>query len=374
MPEGIRRRLERIGLTAAKARRECPTLGEWLAEYIAGRRDVKPNTRANYERTQASLIGFFGESKRLDEITAGDAEDFRVFLKTRAKKCRGGERTGLGKATLNRRCKRAKQFFAAAVKKRIIDENPFADMKCGNFANEQRRYHVSTEEAEAVLDACPDAQWCAIFALCRYGGLRCPSEVLALTWGDMDWEKQRFTVRASKTEHCEDGGVRVVPIFPELYPHLRDCFEEAEPGTEHVVARYRDTRSNLRTHLRRIIARAGLAPWPKLFQNLRSTRETDLMERFPAHVVCKWIGNSQPVAAKHYLQVTEDHYARAVQEAVHDPVQQASAQGRTESRGERAEVEAANVYGPAQNNAAPCEGGEPHLVGDTGLEPVTLRV
>jgi hypothetical protein len=70
-------------------------------------------------------------------------------------------------------------------------------------------------------------------------------------------------------------------------------------------------RSNLRTQLCKIIKRAGLKPWPKLFQNLRSTRQTELAEEYPAHVVCDWIGNSQAVAAKHYLQTTDEHFAKA---------------------------------------------------------------
>jgi len=70
----------------------------------------------------------------------------------------------------------------------------------------------------------------------------------------------------------------------------------------------------LRTQLLRIIKRAGVKPWPKLFNNLRSTRETELAEKYPLHVVCAWIGNSQPVAAKHYLQVTDEHFAKAVQD------------------------------------------------------------
>ena len=61
----------------------------------------------------------------------------------------------------------------------------------------------------------------------------------------------------------------------------------------------------------RIIRKAGLRPWPKLFQNLRSTRESELAETFPMHVVCAWIGNSQPVAAKHYLQITDEHFEQA---------------------------------------------------------------
>ena len=42
--------------------------------------------------------------------------------------------------------------------------------------------------------------------------------------------------------------------------------------------RYRDANANLRTRLARIIERAGLEVWPKLFQNLRLTRETELAE------------------------------------------------------------------------------------------------
>jgi hypothetical protein len=87
----------------------------------------------------------------------------------------------------------------------------------------------------------------------------------------------------------------------------------AEEGAEFVIARHRGFNANLRTQLDRFIARAGLEPWQKRFQNLRSTRETELVEMgYPLHVVCKWIGNSEPVAAKHYLQVTDEHFRRAI--------------------------------------------------------------
>ncbi len=37
------------------------------------------------------------------------------------------------------------------------------------------------------------------------------------------------------------------------------------------------------------------------------------------HVVCRWIGNSQPIAAKHYLQVTDEHFEKAVRLRVQQP-------------------------------------------------------
>ena len=42
---------------------------------------------------------------------------------------------------------------------------------------------------------------------------------------------------------------------------------------------------------------------------------------YPVHVVTAWLGNTASVAAKHYLQTTEEHFDKAVQ----NPVQQASA-------------------------------------------------
>jgi hypothetical protein len=59
-----------------------------------------------------------------------------------------------------------------------------------------------------------------------------------------------------------------------------------------------------------------LTPWPKLFQNRRSTRETELAEEYPIHVACDWIGNSEAVAAKNYLQTTDDHFDRATQKSL----------------------------------------------------------
>jgi integrase len=135
----------------------------------------------------------------------------------------------------------------------------------------------------------PDTEWKLIFALCRFGGLRCPTEVLRLSWADINWAGSRFTVHASNTEHHEDAGIRVVPIFPQLRPYLQDCFDLAEPGAMDVITRYRDNTSNLRTQLGRIIKKAGLVPWPKPFQNLRATRETELSEQFPIHAGSKRI-------------------------------------------------------------------------------------
>src|SRR5262249_26215266 len=84
----------------------------------------------------------------------------------------------------------------------------------------------------------------AAVALCRFGGLRCPSELMPLRWDEVNWERGRFLVHSPKTEHHEGGRERWVPIFPELRPYLEDAFERAEPGTVYMVNRHRDTNAN----------------------------------------------------------------------------------------------------------------------------------
>ena len=48
--------------------------------------------------------------------------------------------------------------------------------------------------------------------------------------------------------------------------------------------------------------------------NLRPSRGTELAAEYPFHVVYNWIGNTEMIAAKHYLQVTDDYYRLATRE------------------------------------------------------------
>ncbi len=54
-----------------------------------------------------------------------------------------------------------------------------------------------------------------------------------------------------------------------------------------------------------------MKPRPKLFQNLRASRATELAGEFPPHVAAEWLGHSTLVAQKHYWQVTDLDFERA---------------------------------------------------------------
>lgn len=294
-----RRLAQKLAACGLIEERRVHTLRE-LLDYVWSQLRVKQSTLLSYSHVRRNLIEFFGPDRQLATITPGDAEEFGSWLK----------RTVPAAATSNGRSRRARQFFAVAVKKRWLAANPFDGLRCGSQENRERMAFVSGEVIDRVLDQLTDDEYRLILVLARYGGLRVPSEPLVLTWDDVDWDRGTIRVRAPKT-----GVTRLVPIFPEIRPWLERCFHAAEPGSRWVVARHRMTGQALSSILVRAIGRAGVPVWPKLWQNLRSTRETELAESYPIHVVCQWIGNSPRIAARHYLQVTDEHLRRAKGEA-----------------------------------------------------------
>jgi integrase len=143
----------------------------------------------------------------------------------------------------------------SARKHKLIDENPFSDVKIPTANVTARQRFIDRDTIQKLLDAA-NPTWRIIIALARFGGLRCPSEVLSLEWRHVDWERGRLTVPSPKTDRYEGKESRVIPLFPELRAHLQEADELAEPGQTHVIggdllakaARPRGWRScNLRT-------------------------------------------------------------------------------------------------------------------------------
>jgi integrase len=356
--DGLSDKLTAVGLIP---RRGSTALGAFLDDYLAGRTDLKESSQVAYRTHRDRIVNYFGAETSLRDITKGDADKFEVHLKS--------EEYAL--ATRGRTVKLAKQLFRAAIRRKLLTENPFADAKGSPQTNEARIVFIDRETAVRVLDACPDAEYRLIVALSRYGGVRCPSETLALKWTDVAWDLARIRVPSPKTEHYQGGAERWIPLFPELRPYLEDVFDQAQPGSVYVISKYRDPKKNFRTRFLRIIRRAGLTPWPKPFHNLRASRETELAAEYPMHVVCAWIGNSALIAQKHYLKVRDEDFERGAKSgarAVQNPVQQAAACFREESQETQKPL---GNPGFLQEVADWCDTTREVLMGAEGFEPPT---
>jgi hypothetical protein len=103
-----------------------------------------------------------------------------------------------------------------------------------------------------------------------------------------------------------------MPLFAELEPLLEEVFEKADERSVYVLPKLRDRKYNPATHMRRIVERACGECWPKVFQNCRSTRLTELDQVHPSHAVTKWLGNSEKITEQDYLQVTDEHFKQAL--------------------------------------------------------------
>ena len=147
--------------------------------------------------------------------------------------------------------------------------------------------------------------------------------------------------------------------------------------------------------LKRLVERAGLTPWPRIFHNLRASCETELVEHYPLHVVARWLGHSAVIANKHYLQLRDDHFQKAAihgafgaserdnqrgqnrgQQASAVPAYTGTVRNRNEENSAETELSAENAL--VSNDADTClitpSGFEPEMrVPKTLVLPVTPR-
>ena len=278
--------------------RETPTLGE-LVELFKSQSQWSSNTEGThgtYRRTFRHMQRRFGVDTRIDTITAGHAKDFRPFLE--------GEKPdgcGLAVSTASATITQVKTLFELAVDYEILDRNPFRKLPTPQHAADKA--FVSAEKSQKVSLELPNDEWRLGFALARWCGVRVISEIRGLVWSDVDFANRELLVRSPKTARYPDGASRVVPLFDEVELLMRKRFDEAAAGELHVLPNVRVNKTTFRETLIRAIDDAGFDVWPELFNSLRSTRETELLQLgIPVSEVAEIIGHSVRVAEKNYVQ------------------------------------------------------------------------
>lgn len=305
-------RLSAIGFITCPIRRNIKgneyLLGAFTQRYLDQMEGSAARTKDNYNQTRRWLIKHFGEDKPLASITPEDMKRWQRSLK------------GLALSNRNKHIQRAKTFFRSAVNDLILRESPAAILKeeslpGGRKIDCSRQFNVNADLTQKVMAGLPTNRWRLIFALLRFQGLR-RCEVFAIRWSNIDWKAGRMQIESQKT------GLRDCPIFPEVVSLLEEEFalavERADAkgkslDKEAPVIVWHGTEDSLtglmRTRVARIVGEANV--WPKVLQQLRSTRRTELEERFPAHVCDEWLGHDVKTANEHYNQVTAEHWERA---------------------------------------------------------------
>ncbi len=249
----LRDRLATVRLVEAPKR---AVLGGFLKCYILSRPDVKPATLEVWQQPCRNLTEFFGEDRPLQCITTGDGDQFKAWLLIQ----------DLAAATVGKRLFFARTFLHVARKHKLIEVNPFCEVKIPTANVTLRQRFIDRDMVRKLLDYATPT-WRIIIALARFGGLRCPSEVLSLEWRLIDWERGRLALPSPKTDRYDGKESRTILLFPERRMHLEEARELAEPGQTHVVggnhlakaARPTGWKScNLRTSFGKLIKKADL--------------------------------------------------------------------------------------------------------------------
>ncbi len=359
-------RLAAVGLVTTRESLRIPTLREVGNAFVDSLPHVRDTTNALMRSTINRIAERLGAGTPINQITEQEAAGMVKAMK--AEKA--------ATATISKHVQICRRLFAFALRKKHITENPFAFIKGGTQVNRDRLQFVEAATVQVLLDSLVDPEWRLCIALARWGGLRVPSEIRDLKWGDIVWDRNRFVVSCVKTSGHEGKGTRIVPIFPEIKPYLEDLYERAEPGL-YVFPKLRMFRGMPKLLVDRILA-AGILPWIKPWQNLRSTRATELADLFPSHVAAAWLGHSVAVSDRHYRQVTDDHFEKAVLRAaksgavtLQNPVQSANVSECPDLTRLTQDLKECDVSQSKTDNVIYVQTSR---LGVTGFEPVTSTV
>jgi integrase len=290
--ESIKQKLEKTGLITFPSKRTCQKMWDTFYEF---KTDVKEGTLAIYKDCQNKFLTVFDKDEPIEALTHQRLLEWKKELLTK-----------YAPASVASHLKSLKTVLNWAVKQKWLDRSPAEGISLGSFVNKSNDRIISMEAYEQLLESCPDHRWRMIIALARIGGIRCPSELALLKWGDVDFDKQRLYITSPKTERHEGKEGRTIPLFPQLRQEL----EKAELRTGNVID---VVPSSLYQDFQKIAKDAGLGSIIRPFDNMRMSRSNEVLAKWGPLKESLWIGHSQKVMKKHYLVLADADYLSAAQ-------------------------------------------------------------
>ena len=260
-------------------------------------KEMKPTTARNKRQAARTFLSFADGKTNVCEFTHAKALEYAAYLaKTRSEATKAGY------------IRDVRRVFNWGRERELIDVNPFDNIARGSFKNKSRERYITRQEYEAMLDAAMNQEARVLIAFYRIGGLRY-GEALLVRWRDVDFNRKRLLVHSPKTERIKGRDTRLIPLFPELRREL-----EGLKGTgavdpdEFVILTHRTTPRKVVNYA---VVKAGLEPWERLVQNLRSSRAIEIYQEYGVIAESEWIGHSERTAKDHYLHLLESDFDRA---------------------------------------------------------------
>jgi len=265
-------------------------------------RNVKssPQSKQDYRRALARFFSFFKECESVSDLTRNQMFQWKEFMLR-----------SLSPPTAAVTVRRMKTMFRFAVMEGWIVDNPLQDVSVKYSPTWRDSHFFTKDEYLTLLKHCPSKVWRTILALVRYGGMRCPCEVMLLRWSDIDWNGKRMSIPNPKWAHYSHK--RIVPLFPKVRRELQALFE-SRWSNEFVIEPFANRgRTNLATRFRRIATTAGIGNYGKPLLDMRNSRFHELIEKFGRFYASVWLGVEPPGKEKFVLRVTDEIIQQAAE-------------------------------------------------------------
>jgi integrase len=269
---------------------------EWL-RYVEQERACKPSTVKDY-RNMARVLGATFGGELIEDITTEAIERWKAEF-TRAR--RPSNRT-LQKylVTLHGIFKRAARVYG-------LPTNPVAQVERPRLPRRAGIDVFSREEVMALVRAANTEQDGALYLTAAFTGLRI-GELLALRWGDVDFEADTIRVRRNWTAGGEgtpkSGRGRAVPMVEEVAQALARLGQrERFVGDQDLVfcdllGRHLGYKS-LSQRYKESLAKAELRQLR--FHDLRHTFGTHAIRHADPREVMEWMGHADLATTQKYL-------------------------------------------------------------------------
>jgi integrase len=272
-----------------------PKLEDFVTEYFnyyqANRR---PRSVRRHLVSWHAIQPSFG-SKRLAEITPFDLERYR----------RQRKQGGRSDVTINRELAFLRNLYNMAITWGKATENPVKKVRFARENNGRIRVLTPEEESFLLAQCGPPLQPLVVAAL--HTGFRA-SELLALTWEDVDFRRGMITVKAA---YAKNGESRSVPMNTVLTATLQSVRMGALATGPVFCSRNGTPYRSFRTAFEHAVRQAGIDGL--VFHDLRHTFASRLvMSGVDLPTVQALMGHKDISMTLRYTHLSSDHKQRAV--------------------------------------------------------------
>jgi integrase len=271
-------------------------LEDFVKEYFDYYRTIRrPRSVIRHETSWHAIAPVLG-NKRLEEISSFDLERYRRHRK----------KMGRSEVTINRELAFLRNLYNKAIDWEKATENPVRKVRFARENNERPRF-LSPDE-EACLLVCCNVQLKPLVVTALHTGFR-KSELLSLTWEDVNFESRDITVQAA---YAKNGESRSVPMNDVLTATL----EEVRINSTATGPVFRNRNDapyrSFRTAFERAVRKAAIPDFP--FHDLRHTFASRLVMRsVDLPTVKELMGHKDISMTLRYTHLSSEHKRRAVE-------------------------------------------------------------